>query len=53
MPGTLARQMSSILVIDMPASVRPRWTRASVRTSVGVKPAPASAFESAIEKQPA
>jgi hypothetical protein len=40
-------------VIDMPASVLPRWTRASVRTSVGTEPAPASMFDSAIVKQPA
>src|SRR5216684_6944342 len=53
MPGTTASVSRSIGLMAKPPGTWLKWTRAVVCTLVGVKPALASAFDSAIEKQPA
>src|SRR6266568_756666 len=53
MPGTTASVSRSMGLMAKPPGTGLKWTRAVVCTLVGVKPALASAFDSAIEKQPA
>ena len=52
-PGTSASVFSSTVEIEKPASPLVRCTLAVVDTRFGSKPALASAFANAIEKQPA